>query len=62
MLREAGASDNILSTPTQMVQNIGSNSMNSSVRAGTPIRPLTAHYKAATNEYDVSSVRNKRLE
>ena len=49
------ANESILSTPTQTaVQNIGCDSLNSSLRTGTPIRPLTAAYKAASNEHDVS--------
>ena len=47
--------DSILSTPTA-VQNIGCDSFNTSLRTGTPIRPLTAAYKAASNEHDVSTI------
>ena len=50
------ANNSILSTPTQAaIQNIGCDSLNSSrAGVGTPIRPLTAAYKAASNENDVS--------
>ena len=41
------------STPGQSVQNVGCDSLNTTAH-GTPIRPLTAAYKAASNESDVS--------
>ncbi len=44
------------STPGQPVQNVGCDSLNTTTN-GTPIRPLTAAYKAAATESNVSLLR-----